>query len=227
MLKSRGPSSRAGKGRLRPWRNVLFALVAVSLFQYISKGEVTWPAATAGKVRDTIEHYAARPEASWRKATTQLEELGKAKEGQPTPEFGITGRVVRVADGDTISVLDRNNTQYKIRMHGIDTPEREQRYGKAARDALLTMVDEKTVGVVVLGKDQYGRIDGTVYLGDSNINLAMVAGGHAWWYRHYAPDDRQLQVAEELARTNKQGLWAQSDPMPPWDWRRQQSYGKP
>ena len=139
----------------------------------------------------------------------------------------LQGKVISVADGDTISVLDRNNTQYKIRMHGIDTPEREQRYGKAAKNALLAMVDGKTVGIVVLGKDQYGRTDGTVYLDDSNVNLAMVAGGHAWWYRHYAPDDRQLQAAEAKARANKQGLWTQSDPVPPWDWRRQQKYGKP
>ncbi len=213
--------------RWRPWRNILLALVAVSLYQYASDGRVSWPGAVFDKVGSSLREYANRPGASWREAADKLEELGAAREGQPIPAFGITGRVVRVADGDTVSVLDRNNTQYKIRLHGIDTPERQQRYGKKAWDALSDMVAGKTVGVVVLGKDSYGRTDGTIYLGEQNINLAMVAAGHAWWYRYYAPDEHPLQAAEEAARAKKLGLWAQPDPIPPWDWRRQQKYGKP
>jgi endonuclease YncB( thermonuclease family) len=135
--------------------------------------------------------------------------------------------VVRIADGDTLSVLDRNNTQYKIRLHGIDTPERDQRYGKTAWQALSAMLAGQTVRVVALGKDSYGRTDGIVYLGDTNINIAMVAAGHAWWYRYYAPDERPLEAAERSARERKLGLWAQRDPVPPWDWRRQQRYGNP
>ncbi len=219
--------ARPSRRRWRPWRNLLVALVAVSLFQYASQGEVTWPATAVKRVGDTLREYANRPGASWREAADKLEELGAAREGQPVPAFGITGRVVRVADGDTISVLDSNNTQYKIRLHGIDTPERDQRYGKKAWDALSTMVAGRSVGVVVLGKDSYGRTDGTVYQGERNINLAMVAAGHAWWYRYYAPDEHPLQAAEEKARSEKLGLWAEPNPIPPWDWRRQQKYGKP
>ena len=222
--------SGAGKhktNRLRPWRNVLYALVAISLFQYLSDGSVTWPATVIDKVGGTLGQYANRPGASWREAADKIEEMGAAREGRPIPEFGLTGRVVRVADGDTLSVLDKHNTQYKVRLHGIDTPERNQRYGKSAWNALSAMVSGKTVGVVVLGKDSYGRTDGTVYLDGTNINLAMVAAGHAWWYRYYAPDDRPLQAAENAARAKKLGLWAEPDPLPPWDWRRQQKYAKP
>lgn len=228
--------SKAGKGshssrkarRRRTWRNILIALAAVSLYQYSETGDITWPQDLFAKVSSTVSNYATRPGASWREATDKLEEMGAAREGQPIPGFGITGRVVRVADGDTISVLDTTNTQHKIRLHGIDTPEREQRYGKKAREALSQLVAGKSVGVVVLGKDQYGRTDGTVYLGERNINLTMVADGHAWWYRYYAPDERQLQAAEARAREERLGLWGKvPDPVPPWDWRRQQRYGKP
>jgi len=223
---SRRPSANK-KDRRRVWRNLLIALVAVSLFQYVNDGSVSWPKSIADKVVSTLRDYADRPEASWREATDKLEDLGARREGSPLPDFGLSGRVVRVADGDTLSILDRNNKQHKIRLHGIDTPEREQRYGKAAWDALEAMVDGKTVNVVVLGEDSYGRTDGTIYLGDRNINLAMVAGGHAWWYRYYAPHNRVLASAEETARRERLGLWAQADPMPPWDWRRQQRYSKP
>jgi endonuclease YncB( thermonuclease family) len=212
---------------LRPWRNLLLAVAGVSLFQFATSGAVTWPAVVAGKFGITLREYANRPQASWREATDKLEEMGAAREGQPIPAFGITGRVVRVADGDTISVLDRNNTQYKIRLHGIDTPERNQRYGKQSRAALSAMVSGKNVGVAVLGKDNYGRTDGTVYLDERNINLAMVAAGHAWWYRYYARNDRLLEAAEGKARAANLGLWGEPDPIPPWDWRRQQKYSKP
>ncbi len=220
-------SSRRKDKRWHPWRNLLIALLAVSAFQYVNDGAVSWPALVTARIGDTLRDYAGRPEASWREAADKLEDLGAQREGNPVPAFGLTGRVVRVADGDTLSLLDKNNTQHKIRLHGIDTPERDQPYGKAAWKALSTMVAGKTVGVVVLGKDSYGRTDGTVYLDERNINLAMVAGGHAWWYRYYAKDDRLLAVTEQQAREQKRGLWAQPDPIPPWDWRRQQRYSKP
>ena len=222
----KGIPGRIGSRRWRPWRNVLLALVALSVYQYAGDGSISWPGAVVDKVGGSLRDFANRPDASWRKATDKLEELGAAREGRPVPEFGITGRVVRVADGDTISVLDRNNTQFKIRLHGIDTPERDQRYGKKAWDSLAGMIAGKTVGVVVLGKDSYGRTDGTIYLEENNINLAMVAGGHAWWYRYYAPNEHLLQAAEASAREQRLGLWAQPDPIPPWDWRRQQRYSK-
>jgi endonuclease YncB( thermonuclease family) len=214
-------------GRRHLWRNILIALVAFTLFEYASTGQVNWPLTAAGRIQDALREYATRPGAGWREAADKLEELGSAREGRPIPAFGITGRVVRVADGDTLSVLDRSNTQHKIRLHGIDTPERDQRYGKRAWDALSEMVDGREVGVVVLGQDSYGRTDGTVYLGERNINLAMVAAGHAWWYRYYAPNDRPLQAAETAARDRQLGLWAEPDPVAPWDWRRQQKYASP
>ena len=95
----KGILGRIGSRRWRPWRNVLLALVALSVYQYASDGSISWPGAVVDKVGGSLRDYANRPNASWREATDKLEELGAAREGNPVPEFGITGRVVRVADG--------------------------------------------------------------------------------------------------------------------------------
>jgi len=208
----------------RTLKKILLLLIAVTVFQYAQDGKVSWPQDTWRWAVGSIGEYANRPDAAWRRAADKFEELGASREGQPTPGFDIEGRVVRVADGDTLSVLDKHGTQYKIRFYGIDTPEREQAHGKAAMRALQKLVDGRSVGIVVVDTDSYGRKVGTVYRGENNINLAMVAAGHAWWYRRHAPNERQLEDAERRAREQKLGLWAQPNPLPPWQWRREQRY---
>lgn len=208
------------KHGFRQLRKVLIVLVLFSLVQYVNTGSVHWPVAIYQKVSSTLADYASRPEAGWRRAATSLEEIGAAREGETATGFDLTGRVVRVADGDTVSILDSRNTQHKVRLYGIDTPERDQPYGKAAKKALIQLVDEQTVGVVIVETDSYGRIVGTLYQGGRNINAAMVASGYAWWYQYYAPHEHLLQTAQQQARAQKLGLWAESDPVPPWDWRR-------
>ena len=74
----------------------------------------------------------------------------------------------------------------------------------------------------VVDTDRYGRTVGVIYHDKRNINLVMIQEGHAWWYRKYAQYDRQLQGAEAEARDAKRGLWAEPDPIPPWEWRRNQ-----
>jgi len=217
----RQTKGKSGHRRARKTlRNVFVLLAVISLFQYISQGEVTWPADTYQKIVTTLGDYATRPAAGWRRASDKLEQMGAAREGHPTPDFDLSGRVVRVADGDTVSVLDSNKTQHKVRLYGIDTPEWDQPYGKAAKRALSKLVAGKTVGVVTVETDSYGRTVGTVYLQDKNINVAMVESGHAWWYRHYAPHNRLLAATEQQAREQGLGLWSERSPVPPWDWRR-------
>lgn len=199
---------------------MLLLLLGFSLFQYVNTGTVSWPMTLYHKVRAELADYAARPEAGWRQATDSLEKIGAAREGEPIPDFQLTGRVVRVTDGDTVSVLDASNAQHKVRLYGIDTPERDQPYGSAAARALTQLVDEKSVGVVVVATDSYGREVGTLYRDGININVAMVAGGHAWWYRRYALHEHKLEVSEQQARDQALGLWATPHPVPPWDWRR-------
>ena len=129
-------------------------------------------------------------------------------------------------------------TDHKIRFEHIDAPEvnPSQFYGVTARDALRALVLNKSVTVQVSGKDKYGRNLGVVNLGQTNINLEMVAKGHAWHYKAYSKV-QQYATAETQARQAKIGLWAQPNPIPPWDFRngvrpqqqgqQQQQQGKP
>tara|TARA_R110002073_G_scaffold7790_2_gene43920 strand:- start:79 stop:699 length:621 start_codon:yes stop_codon:yes gene_type:complete len=199
----------------------LAAIVTVySLYQYLDSGSVDWPGQIFSEVEKNVGAYTTRPDAGWRRATDAIESIGDRREGQPAPDFDLTGRVVRVTDGDTISVLDRHNEQHKVRFFGIDTPERDQPHGDAARKALAELVEGNSVGVVIVTTDDYQRTVGTVYVGETNINLKMIADGHAWWYRYYAPHERALEAAEQSARRARRGLWHAQSPIAPWDWRR-------
>lgn len=212
-----GSRPLAGMWRLR---SILVLVVGLSLYQFLDTGQVRWPVDAYHKVTGTLAEYIGRPGASWKKAGDVIEDLGAAREGQHPSEFDLVGRVVRVADGDTLSLLDGSGQQHKIRLFGIDTPEREQRYGKTAHRALDNMVAGKTVGVIRVEVDDYGRTVGTVYLQNRNINLTMVEQGHAWWYRRYAAYERHLAEAEQVARRDRKGLWSYPRPQAPWDWRR-------
>jgi endonuclease YncB( thermonuclease family) len=212
-------------GSTKPRRRLIKLLVVVAIFsaaQYLKTGTVSWPVSLYNSVTEKLAGYATRPEAGWRRAAESLEDIGAAREGASPTDFDLTGRVVRVADGDTVSILDRNNKQHKVRLYGIDTPERDQPYGKAARRALVQLIDEQNVDVVVVTTDSYGRKVGTLYRDGININVAMVASGYAWWYEHYAPHEHPLRAAEQQAREQGLGLWAEPRPIAPWDWRRNQ-----
>lgn len=193
----------SGRNNKRFWR-VLLLLAGFSLLQYLTEGTVEWPSALYQKIGHVLAEARDTP--------------GIAT----ASDFDLTGRVVRVADGDTVSILDSSNTQHKVRLYGIDTPERDQPYGAAAKRALAQLVANQTVGVVIVTKDTYGREVGTLYREAVNINAAMVANGYAWWYAYYAPGEHTLQEAERAAREQRLGLWADPDPVPPWDWRRHQ-----
>jgi len=201
---------------------MLILAVGFSALQYQKNGSVSWPSDLLRYVETHLTQQLSDPDRAWRKAADLAETLGAKREGLAPPAFDIRGRVVRVADGDTVSVLDENNKQHKVRLFGIDTPERDQPHGRLAGAALADLVDGKRVGVVVVETDSYGRDVGTLYRGSTNINRAMVAAGHAWWYAYYAPDEHLLRVAQDEAQAQGRGLWAGSDPVPPWDWRRRQ-----
>lgn len=132
--------------------------------------------------------------------------------------FAFQAKVVAIADGDTCTVLTADNTQIKIRLAGIDTPEKSQAFGTKAKQALSDKVFGQTVDVKEQSKDRYGRTVADLYLGTRWVNLEMVTEGWAWHYKQYSKD-KQLAAAEQVARMGKLGLWADKTPQPPWEFR--------
>ncbi len=130
----------------------------------------------------------------------------------------FTGRVVGVSDGDTITVL-HNGKGERIRLHGIDSPEKRQAFGNRAKQFTSNLVFAKTVTVQVMDRDRYGRTVGVVLLPDGrSLNHELVRAGFAWMYRRYT-NDQSLSDLEEEARVARRGLWADAEPVPPWEWR--------
>jgi endonuclease YncB( thermonuclease family) len=132
----------------------------------------------------------------------------------------LTGRVVAIADGDTLTLLTSDLRQVKVRLHGIDTPEARQPFGNRARQALADMAFQKPARVEVQDTDRYGRTVGRVYVGRVDVNAELVRQGWAWVYARYNRD-ASLPGLEAEARAARRGLWAEPRPVPPWDWRRQ------
>jgi endonuclease YncB( thermonuclease family) len=134
--------------------------------------------------------------------------------------FALDGRVVGVSDGDTYTILTQEKQQVKVRLHGIDCPESHQAFGSKAKQFASSLVFSKDVSVEIVDKDKYGRTVGIVTTNDGlNVNHAMLEFGFAWWYRQYAPEDTVLKNLEEFARSKKIGLWADPNPIPPWEFR--------
>lgn len=140
----------------------------------------------------------------------------------------IIGRVVGVSDGDTITVLDQNNTQYKVRLAGIDAPEKKQAFGNVSKKSLSDMVFDNKVLVDWHKHDRYGRIVGKVILNGRDVNVEQINRGMAWFYRKYQNelvlDDRLAYLhAQEAAESSKTGLWLDQEPIAPWDFRKQKN----
>lgn len=144
----------------------------------------------------------------------------------------LTGEVVAVPDGDIIEVLTHEKKTFHIRLNGIDAPEKEQAFGVKSMEALSQLITQKSVRIVTHGEDRYGQTIGDVYLRSKNaatkdpetfVNVMLVAKGYAWHYVRFAPDNKDLADAEHKARTAKSGLWADENPMAPWDWRKSEA----
>lgn len=129
------------------------------------------------------------------------------------------GRVVKVVDGDTFDILDANTTT-RIRLFGIDAPERGQAFNKRAKSFTDSLVAGKHVRVVVRNKDRYGRTVGDAYLEDGTyVNAEIVRAGYAWQFTQYSTDP-DIARLENIARSNKRGLWEDGHPIPPWEFRK-------
>ena len=137
----------------------------------------------------------------------------------PAKNEAVSGRVVSVADGDTITILTESKEQIRVRLAGIDAPEKAQAYGQKAKQALSALVFGKEIEVTSGGKDRYGRLIGWVRCRDLAVNRQMIADGWAWHYLQYDKTP-ELDALQAAARSAKRGLWADSaTPIPPWEFR--------
>ena len=155
----------------------------------------------------------AKADADWAKA----KELGFKGE---TPTDTLTGKVIAVADGDTITVL-HGKEQHRIRVSDIDCPERKQPFGTKAKQFTGELTFGETVTYRVSKTDRYGRLVARVILPDGrDLSVELVKAGLAWHYKKYS-DDQELARLEVEARKAKRGLWSDANPVPPWEWRKE------
>jgi endonuclease YncB( thermonuclease family) len=132
----------------------------------------------------------------------------------------FTGKVVRISDGDTIRVM-HNGVAERIRLWGIDCPESKQAFGTRAKQFTGDRAFGKEVAVHVRDVDRYGRTVAEIILPDGrNLNREIVRAGFAWWYERYARHETVLRDLQNEARAARRGLWADPNPVPPWEWRR-------
>ncbi|MCS3662033.1 endonuclease YncB(thermonuclease family) [Salinibacter ruber] len=127
--------------------------------------------------------------------------------------------VFRVKDGDTVVVEGKNGDTTVVRVWGIDAPESSQPYGPAATNVARRIVGGEMVTVEVMDEGPYGRIIGRVQKGDVDLAASLALSGYAWHSRRY-PTSRQIREAEQKARQEARGLWAQDNPVPPWQHRK-------
>jgi endonuclease YncB( thermonuclease family) len=131
----------------------------------------------------------------------------------------LSGEVVGITDGDTLLVLDAGEKQHTIRLVDIDAPERKQAFGTRSRQALAALCFNKPATVIGRELDQYGRILGRVLCAGVDANAKQVTEGMAWVFVRYAPKNSPLYRLEQQARRARRGLWADANPIAPWDYR--------
>ena len=137
----------------------------------------------------------------------------------------LTGRVVGIADGDTLTLLDATKTQHKIRLAGIDSPEKGQAFGEHCKKSLSDLVYDRVVAVESSKFDRYGRQIGKVFVDSGDVNLEQILRGCGWHYKKYqneqSLEDRlAYNAAEVSARAGRVGLWTDRAPVAPWEWRK-------
>ena len=130
-----------------------------------------------------------------------------------------TGRVVAVHDGDTLTVL-AGRESIKVRLDEIDAPELRQAYGRASKKSLSALCFDRYAEVNEQGRDRYGRVLGRVSCAGTDANAEQVRRGYAWFYVQYGRDPA-LRSLESSARARRAGLWAEPDPVPPWNFRHE------
>ena len=130
----------------------------------------------------------------------------------------IGGKVVAIIDGDTVDLLDGEKTTHRIRLHGIDAPEKGAPFSRKGRQALADLVLQKQVAATPVDRDRYGRTVARLQVDNRDVGLVLLDAGWVWHFTRY---DRSIEyaAAERRARDARRGLWADPKPIPPWEWR--------
>ena len=136
--------------------------------------------------------------------------------------YTLTGKVIHVTDGDTVTLMTSDHGKHRIRLYGIDTPEKKQPYGNKARQLMVKLASGKQATAKCSGKDRYSRDICTIYIDDRDINALMVEKGAAWVYRKYYKGSAYYKL-EDAAKAQGLGLWNTSEyrSIPPWQWRKE------
>ncbi|WP_419187813.1 thermonuclease family protein [Stieleria bergensis] len=149
---------------------------------------------------------------------SQLDLSGRSLTSEQKEER-VEAKLLRVIDGDTIEVLSPEFAKTRIRINGIDAPERGQPFSNVSKTTLIGLLRLDTVQYEKTGTDRYGRVVAEIYVADERIALKLVQLGVAWHYKQYSKD-KLLAAAEDKARTSKLAIWSDQNPVAPWDWRR-------
>lgn len=149
--------------------------------------------------------------------------LGVAPALHARADAQISGYVISIADGDTLTLLTANKERVKVRLAEIDTPEKKQPYGQKAKQELASLAFNQDAQISVIDTDRYGRVVGRVVVDGVDVNAELVRRGAAWVYRDYLKRPELIPLEAE-ARRQRKGLWALPAPerMPPWQWRKEQ-----
>jgi endonuclease YncB( thermonuclease family) len=217
-------AARRSPRRKRPGLVILVLALLLLGLQYLGPDRLRLPAELQELARILL-----LPELDWVLEPAGGQDSDVAAEATPAPARNpaadplsqpLEGLAVRITDGDTFTLRYSSTEEERIRLHGIDAPERDQPHGRAAGEALASLIGNRRVRVELVDRDRYGRLVGRIWLGERDINLAMVEAGHAWWYEQYARKDRELERAQAEAQRAGLGLWNSPNPVAPWDWRR-------
>lgn len=161
-------------------------------------------------------------------APAALQSCAAAEPASPALAIGrpVTVRVVAVTDGDTVRVLTADRREYRVRLSEIDAPESGQPYGRASKAALSRIVFDRTVAIVPVDQDRYGRTVARIRVGALDASVEMLRQGAAWVFLAYNHDKTLIPI-EARARASKVGLWAlpPTERVAPWEWRRSKRDG--
>ena len=210
--KGTGKSSKNGNEKL------IAAIITVllAIFGFAYNGVNSKSSKKRAKTTNSKKSTAAR--------STKNNSLNAKGVQNPTILKGY--QAVKVSDGDTMNVQKVENGKFvgeviKIRMFGIDAPEKTQDYGIESKQALEKLVNGKTLEIEEKNRDRYGRTVAVVYVNGKNVNEEMVKNGNAWWYQEYDKKDTKMQAYQENAKKNKLGLFGKRGYVEPWNYRKE------